>query len=144
VTVLDRADAALFDMLGDALTAPAIHSTIGEDEPRARATDPVQSHRAADRSARSRDAVFGEVLRLVHAHGPMTGVELNDLYRGHHPGPGDPLRVAYDSPRKRAAELADRGLLSRVGEGDSAGHADVYLYLLTPEGLASLSVGAAS
>lgn len=120
------------------MTVP-IHSTIGEDNPRVRRHDPIQSHAAADRSARSRDAVFGEVLRLIFELGPLTGVELNGIYQAKHSSPADPLRVAFESPRKRAAELVERGLLYRLGEGDSAGHADVYVYVLTIAGLEAVS-----
>lgn len=73
MSVLDRADAALFDMLGDALTAPAIHSTIGEDEPRARATDAVSSHAAADSiSPEAVEASERFVYVTLRDHGPVT------------------------------------------------------------------------
>lgn len=109
------------------------------ERPLARTTDPNQSHTAASRMKRRRDAVFAEVLHIIHDLGPLTGVELNGIYATKHDRLDDPLHVAYESPRKRAAELVDRGLLHRMGEGDSAGHSDVYVYVLTIDGLEAVA-----
>lgn len=80
------------------------------DSARARRSDPVSSHVAADRSQRSLDSVRRAVLDLVAQLGFANGAELNDMYSLYQGLRGWP-RVSWDSPRKRAGELAADGLL---------------------------------
>jgi len=61
------------------------------------------------------------VLDLVSVHAPVTGSTLNDLYRLS----AERLnwrRLAWDSPRKRTAELARDGFLEVVGTQIAAGN----------------------
>lgn len=75
------------------------------DSPRARRADPLSSHVAADKSAETRGAVHQAVVELITKCGPLNGREINDKYAAWRYESGWPV-VAYDSPRKRAAELA--------------------------------------
>ena len=84
---------------------------LDDDTPRARVTDPVTSHMAADRSAASKHAVREAVVTLVRQEGTLTGSEINRLYNLRADRYGWPL-VHFDSPRKRAGELAADGLLT--------------------------------
>jgi len=51
------------------MSAPAIHSTFAEDTARARRTDPITSHEAAD--VNDVASSIGAVLDLLRAEGPM-------------------------------------------------------------------------
>ncbi|MET4780842.1 hypothetical protein [Glaciihabitans sp. UYNi722] len=73
--------------------------------------DPWSSHLAGDRSQATIRAVRDAVLILVRQELIVTGSELNDLYRVRAEQNGWPA-VHYESPRKRAGELAKDGLLS--------------------------------
>lgn len=75
-----------------------------DDTARARKTDPLPSHKAADKSAETRGQVHEAVVDILTMHGPMNGQELNEAYAQGRPIHGWPL-VAFDSPRKRVAEL---------------------------------------
>jgi hypothetical protein len=91
------------------------------DTARTRRSDPPTSHLAGDVSAHGlRDAKM-RVLRLVSVHAPVTGSELNDLYRLTADRVGW-RRLAWDSPRKRASELARDGFLEVVGTQTAAGN----------------------
>lgn len=97
-------------------------SMLWDDTPRTGKHMPESSHKAADRSQRTIKGTAVRVLELVHRAGPLTGAELNELYR--ETWPTGPNRAAYDSPRKRARELTDEGLLNDVSvEGDDAAYA---------------------
>lgn len=80
------------------------------DSPRARHTDPAYSHAAADRTQPDIKRVRRAVLLLVSETGHLTGVELNNRY-GLAWGPRGWPSAQWDSPRKRAGELRDSGLL---------------------------------
>ena len=82
----------------------------GLDEPRTRRTDPTQSHTAADDSQASIHALRNNLLTLVHENPDIIGVELNEMYRDTYKRRGW-KRVAFDSPRKRAGEMAADDLL---------------------------------
>lgn len=103
------------------MTVPAI---LPDDKARARLTDPLASHAAADQSAATIKHVADAVLWMIAHYGPCTGRELNDHYRNSARGRGWPV-VSYDSPRKRAAELADDGRLVAEVDG-TRGHPAVY------------------
>ena len=84
------------------MSAPQI--VMNGDTARARKTDVLSSHVAADKSATTRGQVHEAVVELITMLGPLTGQELNDFYRTHRGLHGWPV-VAFESPRKRAAEL---------------------------------------
>lgn len=111
---------------------------VGIDSPRARKTDPVQSHMAADRSYSTLHATKRAVLLLVLQEGELAGSQINDLYRGHRErygwGP-----VAYDTPRKRAGELADDGFLSARYQTSEGNHLPEAVYSVTDKGREALA-----
>lgn len=82
---------------------------MGGDTARARRTDPNSSHVAADRSAQTRGQVHEAVVALIREHGPLNGRDLNVAYAEERFFAGWPM-VAFDSPRKRAAELVGERL----------------------------------
>ena len=75
---------------------PMILSALGVDEPRVRLVDPPQSHAAADVSAGTSASVIDEIVRIVAEFGPLTGIELNDVYAV----PGSP---SANTPAPRGA-----------------------------------------
>ena len=89
------------------------------DSARARRSDPLTSHEAADRSAHTLTKLRRAVLALVLQEPSSIGSELNAMYELRYARNGWP-KAAWDSPRKRAGELAEDGLLlvagSRAGE----------------------------
>ena len=91
------------------------------DTARTRKTDPHTSHLAGDVSAHGLRYAKTRVLELVSVHAPVTGSELNDLYRLTADRVGW-RRLAWDSPRKRASELARDGFLEVVGVQTAAGN----------------------
>lgn len=84
------------------MSAPQI--VMNGDTARARKSDPLASHAAADKSAATRGQVHEAVVQLITEYGPMNGLALNNMYREVHIFRGWPV-VAFESPRKRAAEL---------------------------------------
>ena len=94
----------------DAEQPPQI--VMNGDTARARESDPATSHAAADSSSRRLVASMVNVLSLIRVRGPMVGSELNADY-AERVRVGDWERIATDSPRKRAGDLAKRGLLAR-------------------------------
>lgn len=105
---------------------PALFSFDDDgDTPRARRSDPIASHLAADQSQQSIHIVKHRVLMLVRQEGEITGRDLNDLYRAR----GDRLgwdRISFDSPRKRAAELYEAGELIATNEDAKRGVGRIY------------------
>jgi hypothetical protein len=94
---------------------------LPDDSARTRKTDPLTSHAAADISQRGLRDAKRRVLQLVEVHAPVTGSELNDMYRLSADRRGW-RRLAWDSPRKRASELASDGFLEVVGTRIAAGN----------------------
>lgn len=98
-------------------THPTLPPTIGEDSPRARRTDPISSHEAADATAgivaESQRAVARLFRNAIH---PMTALEVEERAAAWH--------LPYSPSRIRSAlpELAEKGVLERAGfvrrEGD--------------------------
>jgi hypothetical protein len=88
-----------------------------DDTARTRRTDPPQSHVAADVSQQGIHALRNNLLVLVRENPFIIGTELNDLYRDTYRSRGW-KRVAPESPRKRAAEMAVDGYLLTVGVRD--------------------------
>jgi hypothetical protein len=111
------------------MTLTVAHTTLFDealfDSPRVRMADPISSHLAADQSAASLPEVRTNIRALLKLHGPMTGAQLNDLYALTSTGM-DWSRVSYDSPRKRAAEMAADGLLEVTNEDAKRGIGRVY------------------
>jgi len=121
-------------------TLPALfdEDTFTGSGPRVRRTDRVQSHMAADRSQRSMHATKRAVLTLVLQEAELPGSEINDLYRArrdrHGWGP-----VAFDTPRKRAGELADDGFLSARYQTSDGNHLPEAVYSITDKGREALA-----
>jgi len=101
-------------------------STVRETGgPRARLTDPISSHVAADESGKTRQAVADAVVHMLLQRGPLTGRELNEGYTIAHLIYGWPT-VAFDSPRKRAGELAREGFIVVLNPDDPRGTPHIY------------------
>jgi len=106
--------------------APTIGSTFGDDSPRAGRLDSLSSHVGADVSARNRQRVLDAVYILITQEGPLDGSDLNDLYRRRARRNGWPTGIHFDSPRKRAGELAAAGRVVILNEDDPRGTPHVY------------------
>lgn len=111
----------------------------GNDSPRAGKDHPVQSQMAADRSQPGLNEARRRILRLVAEFGPqIPGTRLNEEYPGYAARNGW-KRLAYDSPRKRAGELAADGLLRKDLRDAAGNHRPEGLYTLTDKGIAALA-----
>lgn len=129
---LTSVDVPLFE----GLEVPRI---LHEDSPRAGLRHPVQSHMAADRSQPGLKDAKRRVLRLVANFGPQVpGTVLNEVYPEYARKNGW-KRLAYDSPRKRAGELAVEKFLTRDLRDSAGNHRPEGLYSLTPKGIAALA-----
>ena len=95
------------------------------DTARARLSDPLPSHIAADISQRTKKHVADAVLLIVMQEGELSGQEINDLYELRAARSGWPP-VHIDSPRKRAGELAADGLLTITNPDDPRGTPAIY------------------
>lgn len=108
------------------------------DSPRARKSDPVTSHIAADASAVHLHETKQRVLQIVDTHGSLVGSEINEQYQLM-AARMNWRRVAWDTPRKRAGELAEDGFLdgseTRTAEGNNLPES---LYRLTDTGREAL------
>ena len=95
------------------------------DTVRVRRADPLSSHVAADKSARTIEQVKDAVVALVRQEGSLSGAELNDLYspRAARNGWDD---CAWDSPRKRAGELVKDNHLIVTNPDDPRGTPHIY------------------
>ena len=116
---------------------PLFDLAIGEDAPRARASDPVTSHLAADKSARGLSKLRVAVLRVVSyfPHEGATGSLINAAYRNEHNRDDSKFPQAHpDSPRKRAGELADDGYLDVIGHKVGEFGSPEAVYRISPEG----------
>lgn len=82
-----------------------------DDVPRTRRSDPLTSHLAGDKSQPTIAGTKLAVLFLVSQEGSLVGTEINDLFRANYKKRGW-KRVSYDSPRKRAGEMVEDGLLT--------------------------------
>jgi hypothetical protein len=96
-------------------TVPAIHSTFGHDTARARRTDPVQSHEAADLNDVS--ASIGAVLDTLTQYGPKADHELHSLMLT--------LGYFYTAERVRTARaaLVKKGRVQFTGDVTFTPHA---------------------
>ena len=91
-------------MLTTTIPRPAIHSSFGDDSPRARRSDPSTSHEASDTNDVSRS--IGLVFRILTELGPLADHEIEVL--GVASFTGQRLRTA------RAA-LVGKGLVESTG-----------------------------
>jgi len=73
------------------------------------------------------------VLTLVLQEAELPGSEINDLYRARRDRHGWGT-VAYDTPRKRAGELAEDGFLSARYETSGGNHLPEAFYSITVKG----------
>lgn len=109
------------------------------DSPRARKSDPVTSHIAADASAVHLHETKQRVLQIVDTHGALVGSEINEQYQLM-AARMNWRRVAWDTPRKRAGELAEDGFLdgskTRPAKGNNLPES---LYRLTEMGREALA-----
>ena len=98
---------------------------MADDTARTRRTDPLSSHVAADRSQRTIAEVKAAVIALIRQEGELSGAELNDLYslRAARNGWDE---CAWDSPRKRAGELARDGDLAVTNPDCPRGTPHIY------------------
>ncbi|MCU1441085.1 MAG: hypothetical protein JWP85_2082 [Rhodoglobus sp.] len=90
------------------------------DRARTRRTDRLTSHLAGDTSQIDMTDVEVAVLKIVHENPLSVGTEINQFYSDEQAARGWPFK-AWDSPRKRAGELEDAGLLE-----DAGAHRGVY------------------
>lgn len=104
---------------------PLFDLAVGFDTPRARRADPITSQRAADKSAETRSQVEAAVLFLLGRGAVLTGKKINRLYEVQQVQRGWP-EVAWDTPRKRAGDLARDGLLEIVNPGAPRGTEQEY------------------
>jgi hypothetical protein len=111
---------------------------VDDDTPRARRSDPVTSHIAADATQAGLKEAKLRVLQLVREHEPIAGSQLNDLYRLT-ASRMDWKPLSFDSPRKRAGELSADGYLEvadyAIAEGN---HLPESIYVLTDKGREAL------
>ena len=107
---------------------------LPDDTARVRQSDPISSHLAADASQRNIKQTKRAVLLIVQQEGEIVGSEINDLYMLRASRSGWD-RVAFDTPRKRAGELAADGFLEvvqyRTAEGNHSPEAE---YRITAKG----------
>ena len=87
---------------------PPIHSTFGEDSPRARRTDPITSHEAADSNDVTRS--IGWVLSLLHNVGPLADHEIEAAARRRD------VRFTGQRLRTARAALVRQGKVTDSGE----------------------------
>lgn len=91
------------------------------DTARTRKSDPPTSHVAGDNSQRNLHESKVRILTLVRLHAPVTGRELNELYEVS-AARLNWKRIHFDSPRRRAGELARDGFLEVVGTQTAEGN----------------------
>lgn len=123
------------------------HTTLPQiamtgDHPRARRGDKLTSHAAADASSRHIHETKLRVLHLVNAHVSLTGSQINDLYHANVTKFGwKPLH--FDTPRKRAGELAELDFLLNAEEQQKAvgNHLPETIYRLTEAGRQVIHAG---
>lgn len=106
---------------------------LAGDGPRARRTDRVQSHMAADRSQATVKPTKRAVLLLVLQEGELTSNEINDLYRARRDRNGWGV-IAYETPRKRAEELEKDGFLEARHQTAESNHLPEAVYSITDKG----------
>lgn len=94
-------------------TVPNVLAIDGQ-KARTRLTDRLTSHLAGDKSEVDMTDVEVAVLKIVHENPKSVGTEINLIYAEERDARGWPFK-APDSPRKRAGELLEAGLVSADG-----------------------------
>ena len=117
------------------MTAPQI--VMDGDTARTRLTDRLTSHLAGNKSQVNMTAIEQAVLRLVAEKGNLVGTELNVLYSEQWVFRGWPQK-AWDSPRKRAGELLEAGLLTDAGARRGTANSLETLLVLSDSGRRTL------
>lgn len=116
-----------------------VEELLAGSGPRARRSDRVTSHIAADASQVHLHETKQRVLELLNTHGSLVGSEINEQYQLT-AARLNWRRVAWDTPRKRAGELATDGFLddseTRIAEGNNLPEA---VYRLTDKGREALA-----
>ena len=105
---------------------------LADDKARTRRDDNLNSHLAADRSAYTRKRLENRVLELVFETGPTVGSELNQKYHDEWQRRGW-KKAQFESPRKRAEELAKDGFLTAIESEPET------VYVMNLAGMARLS-----
>lgn len=117
---------------------------IDGDKARTRKTDPTTSHKAGDTSQKTLKAAKVAVLTIVRDNPGVTGTALNELYvfaRSRHSWMP---QLAFDSPRKRASDLAADGYLEMVDDGRRGrNNQPEHTYRLTAYGRKVITLGKA-
>lgn len=122
--------------LFDDVTVPAL---FPDDSPRVRKSDPLTSHAAADASQAGLKDARHNILQILRDHESLTGTEINEQYSLYSSRLGW-RRLSWDSPRKRAGELAKDGFLEIVGTRIADGNTSPEsAYTLTLKGLEVIS-----
>jgi hypothetical protein len=103
-------------------TVPQI---LPDDHNRTRKSDPLSSHVAGDVSQASIKDVRAAVLHLLTVVDYADGQALNLLYREFQERKGW-RQCAYESPRRRAGELAKDGLLVSLNPDNPRGTPHLY------------------
>lgn len=88
---------------------------IFDDSPRARFTDPLTSHHAADQSSKFLSVMKQRILHLFEVNGPMTDSELGEAYIRAAGVNGWEL-TRPDTPRKRRSDLSTDGYIVATGD----------------------------
>jgi hypothetical protein len=109
--------------LFDNLDVPLIASQFGDDTARAKKNGSKSSHHGADKSAAARQRVLDAVYQIVRDAGrPISGNDINAAYQSRKDREGWPADIHFDTPRKRAGELAADGVLVITNPDDFRNH----------------------
>lgn len=126
------------------LFGPDLSLALGLDSPRAGKNHPETSHLAADASAPGLSKLRTAVLRTIAVMKvEPVGSEINARYLELHAAdPANFPQAHPDSPRKRAGELAEDGLLDVVGHRVGVFGSQESIYRLSPDAKRILGIPA--
>jgi len=97
-------------------TPPAINSTTTGEAAATRESDPLTSHRAADKAMRKAEASQREVLTILREHGPLANFEIEEFHRQRSSAAGlDAPQYAGSRLRSARKELAELGVVEPTG-----------------------------
>lgn len=117
-----------------------VEELLAGSGPRARKTDKITSHIAADASQEHMKETKRNILRILKDHGSLVGTEINEQYQLYAARLGW-RRPAWDTPRKRSGELALDGFLddseTRIAEGNNLPES---VYRLTAKGMEAVGL----
>ena len=89
------------------VTRPAIHSSFGDDSPRARRSDPITSHESADTNDVSKS--IGWVLGILREKGPLADFQIENFSKLRK------LHFTGQRLRTARAALVRKGLVESTG-----------------------------